>query len=264
MYAHLPEPRTRTFYCHALVTLEAARVPALVGGGYALEHYTGIVRPKRDLDVFLRRADCGRALAVLAAAGYRSDLAFPHWLAKVYCDDDYIDLIYSSGNGLAEVDDEWFEHARQAAVLDLRVELCPPEELIWSHAFVMEHERYDGAEVAHLLRACGPSLDWRRLLRRFGAHWRVLLSHLVLFGFVYPMEGCAIPEAVTEELLRRLEQERSSPPPADRLCQGSLLSRAQYRVDVDRWGYRDARLPPTGRMTPEEIAGWTAAIPPGV
>jgi hypothetical protein len=39
-----------------------------------------------------------------------------------------------------------------------------------------------------------------------------------------------------------------------------LLSREQYLVDVERFGYRDARVEPLGRMTPEELDVWTAAI----
>jgi hypothetical protein len=46
------------------------------------------------------------------------------------------------------------------------------------------------------------------------------------------------------------------------MCQGTLLSLRRYRVDVERWGYRDARLAPLGNMTVEEIARWTAAFPP--
>ena len=42
--------------------------------------------------------------------------------------------------------------------------LAPPEEMIWSKAFVCERERYDGADVNHLLRACGRQMDWQRLL----------------------------------------------------------------------------------------------------
>ena len=42
----------------------------------------------------------------------------------------------------------------------------------------MERERYDGADVAHLFRHCSGLLNWERLVRRFGPHWRVLLSHL--------------------------------------------------------------------------------------
>jgi hypothetical protein len=31
-------------------------------------------------------------------------------------------------------------------------------------------------------------------------------------------------------------------PPAERVCRGTLLSRTQYVVDVERWGYADGRL----------------------
>jgi hypothetical protein len=44
------------------------------------------------------------------------------------------------------------------------------------------------------------------------------------------------------------------------VCQGTLLSRAQYLVDIDEWGYEDARAAPRGSMTDEQIEVWTAAI----
>ena len=64
----------------------------------------------------------------------------------------------------------------------------PVEEMIWSKAFLMERERFDGADVLHLMRARQKEINWPRLLSRFGEHWRVLLSHLVLFPYVYPNE----------------------------------------------------------------------------
>ena len=43
------------------------------------------------------------------------------------------------------------------------------------------------------------------------------------------------------------------------VCNGPLLSRTQYRADIEDWGYHDARLPPWGKMTPEQIERWTTA-----
>ena len=123
----------------------------------------------------------------------------------------------------------------------------PVEEMIWSKAFLMERERFDGADVLHLIRARQKEINWPRLLSRFGEHWRVLLSHLVLFPYVYPNEPA--PQDVIDELLDRAKNE----PKADegiRLCRGPLLSRAQYLVDVERWNYVDAREVPLGTMTP--------------
>ena len=97
---------------------------------------------------------------MLADAGFATELTFPHWLGKAYAGDRFIDLIFSAGNGVAAVDDLWFAHAPPGEVLGVPVRLCPPEEMIWSKAFIMERERYDGADVAHLILACGRELDW--------------------------------------------------------------------------------------------------------
>ena len=169
--------QAEAFYRTALIALKESGVPFLVGGGYALVHYTGILRYTKDLDVFIRAVDLEPTLEALAEAADHTEVTFPHWLGKAYRDSDCIDVIFSSGNGLAVVDDEWFEHASEGRVLGLELEICPAEETIWSKSFIIERERYDGADVAHILRAQGPSLDWQRILRRFGDHWRVLLSH---------------------------------------------------------------------------------------
>jgi hypothetical protein len=254
-----PDPHTTAFYHRVLRLMRQSRLPFLVGGAYALAHYTGVVRHTKDLDLFVRPADAGRALAVLERAGFHTEMTFPHWLGKAFAGDDFIDVIFSSGNALCSVDDEWFAHAVRGEVLGVEARVCPAEEMLWQKAFIMERERFDGADVLHLLRARGPQLDWARLLRRFGPHWRVLLGHLVLFGFVYPADQGKVPADVLEGVLERLREETRRAPAVDKLCRGTLLSRMQYLPDTERWGYRDARLPPGGGMTPEEIVHWTAA-----
>ncbi|HEY9650516.1 MAG TPA: hypothetical protein V6C95_07625, partial [Coleofasciculaceae cyanobacterium] len=54
------DPQIRAFYCHVLKTLQASEIPFLVGGTYAFERYTGIVRHTKDLDIFVRPRDCDR------------------------------------------------------------------------------------------------------------------------------------------------------------------------------------------------------------
>ncbi len=251
-------PGGRAFYRAAMATLTAAGVRFLVGGAYAFERYTGIARHTKDFDIFVHPSDCAEVHRVLGREGYRAEVMFAHWLGKAYQGEHFVDIIFSSGNGVALVDNDWFKHAVDDEVLGRPVKLCPPEETIWSKAFVQERERYDGADVAHILRARAATLDWDRLLRRFGPHWRVLLSHLVLFGFVYPSERAAVPARVMKDLLGRLEGELADP--ADRrVCQGTILSRAQYHIDVEGWGYEDPRICPDGNMTKEETERWTAA-----
>ena len=246
------------FYADALQRLEQAAIPHLIGGAFAFARFTGIDRPTKDLDIFVRPDDCRRVLSVFAACGYDTELPFPHWLGKVHCGANFMDIIFSSGNGVARVDDLWFAHAADARIFGVPVRLCPPEEMMWSKAFVQERERFDGSDVVHLIRALGPSLDWHRLLSRFGEHWRVLFAHIVTFGYVYPDRRAHVPDWVAAELARRLAAEGSEP--GNRVCNGTLLSREQYLVDLERLGYRDARTEPNGPMTREEANIWTAAI----
>jgi hypothetical protein len=173
---------------------------------------------------------------------------------------DIVDLVFSSGNGICRVDDEWFQYAIEADVLGMPVKIAPVEELLWQKSFVMERERYDGADVAHILRSCAESLDWDRLLRRFDPYWQLLLSYLVLFTFIYPSDRQRVPGRVIASLVDRLKHDVDAPPSKDRVCRGTLMSRAQYLLDIGRYGYADARLVPYGNMSPEDAVYWTWAI----
>lgn len=249
------------FYRDALERLVAADVPFLVGGAFGLSWITGITPRTKDLDLFVLPRDCEALLTVMRDAGYRVELAFPHWLAKVRCGGELIDVIFNSGNGEAAVDEAWFARSLAAEVCGVPVRLCPIEETIWSKAFIMERERFDGADILHLLRTAAERIDWSHLLERFGLHWPVLLTHLLLFGYVYPGERHRLPADVVQDLLARTVRDWNAPAADPLLCRGPLLSRAQYVVDIADWGYHDARLHPHGHLDPTEVARWTDAAP---
>jgi hypothetical protein len=254
------QEQNNSFYCSILLELNKARLPFLVGGACMLEHVAKIVRPTKDFDLHVKQEDVARIFETLEAAGYRTEITFSHWLGKIFRDETFVDVIFNSGNGICRVDDEWFEHAIKGKVWGVPVMFCAPEEAIWSKAFVMERERYDGADIAHLLLACGEQMDWPRLLRRFGAHWRVLLSHLILFGFIYPTKRHVVPDSLWRELWDRMQKEQNSSPVEGPLCQGTLLSRTQYLHDIEHCHYKDPRLGPDGGMTAEEVARWTEPV----
>ncbi len=255
-------PETRNFYRDLIGLFNEHELPFLVGGTFAFQRYTGIARATKDLDFFIRRNDYVRFRRTCRSAGFRVELAFPHWLGKVFKGEKFADLAFRSANGEGEVDDEWFEHSVEEQLWGIPIRLCPPEETIWSKAFIMERERFDGADIVHILRATAPTLDWQRLLRRFGANWRVLLMHLISFGFVYPKERQLIPEEIMRDLMGRLEAEieRGAHDEAPVLCRGTLLSREQYLSDVHEQGYIDARVEPYGKLTETDVDQWTAAI----
>ncbi|HEV2855883.1 MAG TPA: nucleotidyltransferase [Thermoanaerobaculia bacterium] len=256
-------PETIEFYREAMDALDEAGVPFLVGGAYAYARYTGIARHTKDFDVFVRPGDFDRALDAFARKGWQTERSFAHWLGKGLKGEDFVDVIFSSGNGVARVDEQWFDHAEEGEVLGRPVRLVPAEEMIWSKSFIMERERFDGADVSHVLHSRARQLDWDRLLRRFDKDggWRVLLAHLTLFGYIYPGDAHLIPNRVMDDLAERLRQETREPSAASdaKLCRGTILSRSQYLIDVHRWGYQDARLQPAGNMTAREVEIWTTA-----
>jgi len=88
----------------------------------------------------------------------------------------------------------------------------------------------------------------------------VLYAHLVLFDFIYPGESARIPACVRAAMRERLASEPSGSSSNTQVCQGTLLSRAQYLIDIEKWGYRDARLGRDGSMSRHEVELWTAAI----
>jgi hypothetical protein len=256
-------PETIEFYRAAMDALDEAGVPFLVGGAYAYARYTGIVRHTKDFDVFVQPGDFDRALEAFARKGWQTEKTFSHWLGKGYQGEDFVDVIFSSGNGVARVDKEWFDRAEDEKVLGRPVRLVPAEEMIWSKSFIMERERFDGADVAHVFHSRSGELDWDRLLRRFDKDggWRVLLAHVTLFGYIYPGEAHRIPNRVVESLAERLLRETRNPASDEKakLCRGTILSRSQYLVDTVLWGYEDARIEPEGSMSAEQVAAWTTA-----
>jgi hypothetical protein len=255
----LPE-ETADFYRAGARALMKAGVPFLVGGAYAMGRCTRIERHTKDFDIFVKSTDAKRALEVLKNEGYHTEFPFPHWLGKAYSGDDFIDVIFSSGNGIAVVDDEWFQHAVTGKVLGMEMQICAVEEIIWSKSFIQERERFDGADVAHLIRECAESMDWERLMRRYGDRWRVLFTHLVMFGFIYPGDRDRLPKELMTSLTARLQEEIDSPAPDTKICQGTLLSRQQYLIDIEKFGYEDARREANVRMSDTQIRIWTDAI----
>lgn len=244
----------------AIQVLTENGVPFLVGGAYAFATYTGIYRDTKDLDLFPRKADALRALELLERDGWRTERTDEVWLYKAFKGEWFVDLIFSSGNGVAVVDDEWFTHSRMGVVFDQKVSICPAEEMIWSKGFVTERERFDGADVNHLIRCAGKEMDWDRLLRRFDRHWEVLLGHLMFYRFAYPSDRENVPNEVMADLLSRTVATVKEGNWSPRTCRGNLISRVNYTVDINSWGYRDGRAWDEGERKRGEPRGEGSSV----
>ena len=166
--------------------LEEKRVPYCVSGAFAMREHTGIYRDTKDLDVFLTVENAKFALNCLEAAGYECEVRDPVWLAKVHADGYFVDFITGMSNGLISVDPGWIERAHRASVLGIETRVLAPEELLASKLFVIRRERFDGADIAHIVYASKGQLDWVRIMQLTGDHWEILLWALMLFRYVYP------------------------------------------------------------------------------
>jgi hypothetical protein len=241
------EPQTREFYAGVLSKLQGYGIPFLAGGAYALGIYTGIVRDTKDFDIFVHPRDVKKLIELFNRDGYKAELTDDVWLAKLLFNGNLVDVIFGFRNGIAKVDDGWFAHARRGRLLGFDILTSPPEEILWSKCFIMTRERFDGADIAHMILAQGPSLDWARLLTRFGAHWRLLYVNLIMFGYIYPGQRDLIPAPLMQELTARLQQEGTMPVPPGVICNGPLLSATDFAPDVSGRGFVDPALQ-TGKI----------------
>lgn len=235
----IPEDE-RVVYRQALRALNAAGIRYIVSGLYAIYEYTGIYRKTKDLDLFCEPGVVVEAARVLRDAGFDVHLEQSHWLAKAMKDGMQIDLIFGMGNGLALIDEAWHKHSRAGILAGEPVRVAPPEDLIMHRVFVSERHRSDMADILHLILCRGDELDWKRLLDRIHAHWRLFLAQVHLFDYVYPGHRTRIPRWVREELLRRAHDEIDEVGDPD-VCAGTLISRFSFSIDVNEWGFRDLR-----------------------
>ncbi|MGH9339268.1 MAG: hypothetical protein ACRD1R_06720 [Acidobacteriota bacterium] len=126
--------------------------PEDIAGGFAYHAYTGIWRSTKDLDIFLKPEDVEPALATLRESGFQTEIVASHWLAKAWMRPYLIDLIFGMGNGALRVDDQWTQRSNPVKICGVMARLIPIEEMIASKLFIAKRDRFDGADVVHLIR----------------------------------------------------------------------------------------------------------------
>jgi hypothetical protein len=228
-----------SFYSDALRGLTESGAQFMLGGAFALFHHTGIYRDTKDLDIFCRSTDYPKILKHFGEKGYKTELTDIRWLAKAIKGDYFIDIIFDTVNNICTVDDSWFEHAAKGEFAGHPVLFLSSEDLLWCKVYVQNRERFDGADVNHLILKAGKNMDWRRVLKRLDLHWHLLLAQLIMFQFVYPSDYQEIiPKWLFEELLARAREQYDLPPSLAHVCRGPIIDQTQYGLDIRDWGYR--------------------------
>ncbi len=231
-------PEEQECYRDVLNALREANIPFAVAGAFALHRHTGIWRTTKDLDVFLEPDWVTPALAALRPRGFETYIKDPVWLAKAIRGKYFVDLITALGNAALIVDSEWMARSHPDEVFGVPCQVLGAEEMIASKVFVTRRERFDGADVAHLIRAVGQRLDWDRLLHLLEPHWELLLSSLTFFAYIYPAQTDAVPQSVWTELIARF-QEQVRIPRRSLPFRGTLIDPNMFAIDVADWHERD-------------------------
>lgn len=228
-------PEQETLFREVLQIMNQNRVPCVVSGAFALQQHTGIWRNTKDLDLFLTPENVPDALETLKQAGFETEVRDPVWLAKAHRGDYYVDLITGMSNAVITVDNSWIERSTEAEIVGVPARVLAPEELIASKLFVTRRERFDGADIAHVIHGTRGKLDWERVLTLVGEHWEVVFWAMILFRYVYPAHQDYIPRSVWNDLIGRLRAELDNPNPKAHF-RGSLIDENMFAIDVHEWG----------------------------
>lgn len=218
-----------------LSVFEQTGIKYAVAGAYALNAHTGICRDTKDLDVFLTAQHAELALRCLGERGFACEICDPVWLYKVHRNGYFVDLITGMSNAVLTVQDAWIERSCPAMVEGVQSRVLAAEELLASKLFVVRRERFDGADIAHVIYGTRGNLDWGRILELAGESWEMLYWALILFHFVYPAQSDYVPRRVWDRLTARFQDSISHPDPGAKF-RGSLVDEKMFAIDVKDWG----------------------------
>ena len=233
--------RVEEVFQQAIRALNESGLVYAVGAAFARNIYTGIWRSTKDLDIFLKPEDLHEMMRVLKKAGFRTSVEKPVWLAKAYKGKHFVDLIFGTGHGKYRFDDRSFEGSPKVEVLDVETFLIPIEEMIVTNAYLASRQRFDGAEIAHLIHGAKGKLDWDRVVERLGDDRQLLLWHLILFDYIYPGHKEYLPQELIVKLFNEMRQRWKKPVRRKKAFRGMLIDPFSFVVDVEDWGYEDRR-----------------------
>jgi hypothetical protein len=225
----------RRLFVEVLTLMNESGIPYVVSGAFALQQHTGIWRNTKDLDLFMAPGDVPRALEQLNKEGFETEICDPVWLCKAHRGEFFVDLITGMSNAVISVNHSWIENAVHAEILGVPSRVLAAEELIASKLFVTRRERFDGADIVHVIHGTKGKLDWKRVLELVGEHWGIVLWAMILFQYTYPASSSYIPRSVWDDLLGRLRAEIDNPNPRAHF-RGSLLDENMFAIDVHEWG----------------------------
>jgi predicted nucleotidyltransferase len=151
----------------SVATLDAARVPYLLGGGVGC-WVRGGPQSTNDVDLMVQRGDAERALRALAEAGMRPEDPPEQWLLKAWDGDVLVDVIFAP-IGL-ELTDEVMARGEDLDFGGMRVRAMALEDILTTKLMAIDEHNLDYGQLLQIARALREQIDWRALWERTSSH----------------------------------------------------------------------------------------------
>lgn len=206
----------RGLYLEALDALCESGVPFMVGGAFAVYHYTGWWRNTHDIDVYVTHGDVGKAAGALESVGFldigEQAVGDKQWIYHSAKNGLIFDVIWRFANLANYITPDWFDRASCGDFLGLPLRFLPLEELVWIKVFVINRHRCDWPDVMRVVEAQCQRLDWGRLFDLLGEHWLLLAGMIDVFDWQHPDAMDCIPNSIRDEIAVRRERYRIDHP----------------------------------------------------
>ena len=215
--------------------LEHGGVPFLVMGGIA-SAILGRPRWTRDIDLFIRLEDAGKALETLADAGFKTWVEDQHWLAKAKKHGVVVDVISRSRSDIL-LDDEMLRRGTSVTFRGHATTLVPPEDLAVMKAVAATEDTprywYDAiAIVGHT------DLDWDYLVRRARAAGVRRVLSMLLYA---QSNDLVVPTWVLQSLAELILGTPNDRAPSSNLTGGPPASDPSSSASSDEYGVETLR-----------------------
>jgi len=202
-FSQCTETQLKT-YRGVLEEATSRRIPFAVGGSAALALYCKIVRPIKDLDLYIKPEHAPAMIDVVKQIGlrdYYDQLPYDRgWIYRASSDDVIVDVIWQMANRRTQVDDEWLTHGQEIQIAGQTARLMPLEELIWSKIYVLQRDRSDWPDILNIIDMTADQIDWRRLVSRVGDDTPLLFALLQIYAWLCPETAGRFPEWLQREM----------------------------------------------------------------
>jgi Uncharacterised nucleotidyltransferase len=185
-----PPAEKRAAYSSILRETSESDIPFAVGGSLAVSSYSGILRPVKDLDLYVTPEDKDQVISLLNRQGFEDYFdRVPYdrgWIYRAVLDDLIVDVIWQMANRRACVDDHWLNRGPLVEFEGVSVRLLPVEEMVWNRLYVLQRDRCDWPDVFNLLDSAWHKIDWLYLKNRLEDDLPLLKALMNVYTWLRP------------------------------------------------------------------------------